>query len=145
MSQQHLHMEQFFAAPREKVFAYFADHEKLGRIFGGRFTRIKDAGDRNDPNGLGSVREIRNMGLRFEETVVAYDKPSVIEYTVSKGGPIKNHLGRMEFHSVDGGTKLNYTIRFEPRLPLTGGLLAGLICSSWHAGVHRAVKDIAAA
>lgn len=145
MSQQQLRMEQFFAAPREKVFAYFADHEKLSRVWGGGFKRVKDSADRKDPNGLGSVREIRSKGIRFEETIVTYDKPAVIEYTVSKGGPIKNHLGRMEFHAVDGGTQLIYTIRFEPKIPLTGGLFAGLICGSWHSGVHRAVKDIAKA
>lgn len=134
--------EQFFAAPREKVFAYFADHQKFGRIWGGKFTRVKDSRDPADPNGLGSVREIRNTGMVFEETIVKYEPPALIEYAITKGGPIKNHLGRIVFNDVPGGTKLEYTITFEPKIPLTGGLVCGILCGSWHSGVHRAVRDI---
>lgn len=145
MAQQVVKFEQFFAAPRAAVFAYFADHVKFGRIWGGRFTRVQDGQDPREPNGLGSVREIRTAGLVFEETITTFQKPSLIEYKVSKGGPIKNHLGHIEFSEVEGGTKVNYTITFDPKIPLTGGLMAGILCATWHGNVHRAVKDIAAA
>ena len=145
MSQQVVKFEQFFAAPRGAVFAYFADHVKFGRIWGGRFTRVQDGQDPLEPNGLGSVREVRAKGFVFEETIVKFEKPSLIEYRVTKGGPIKNHLGRIEFREVEGGSKVSYTITFEPRIPLTGGLMAGLLCATWHGNVHRAVKEIAAA
>lgn len=145
MSQQQVRFEQFFAAPCDKVFAYFADHQKFGRIWGGTFARVKDGNDPRDPNGLGSVREIRNKGMAFEETISKYEPSSLIEYTITKGGPIKNHLGHIEFHAVEGGTKLDYTITFDPKVPLTGGLIAGILCGSFHAGIHRAVKDIATA
>jgi hypothetical protein len=69
----------------------------------------------------------------------------VLEYTVSKGGPIKNHLGHIEFQEIDGGTRVNYTISFDPKIPLTGGILATILCASWHAGVHHAVEDLAKA
>ena len=42
-----------------------------------------------------------------------------MEYVVSKGSPIKNHKGRMEFSEEEGKTKLCYTIDFEPKLLLT--------------------------
>ena len=35
MPQQKIKFEQYFAAPRDKVFAFFADHEKFGLIWGG--------------------------------------------------------------------------------------------------------------
>lgn len=145
MGKHNVKFEQFFAAPRAQVFAWFSNHENIGRVFGGKSPRIKDAGSGGDPNGLGSIREISGQGLKFEETIVKFQPPSVIEYTVSKGGPIKNHLGRMSFSDEPGGTKLVYTISFEPKIPLTGGLIASIICASWHRGVHRAVKGIAAA
>ncbi len=144
MRQQQVKFEQFFAAPREKVFAWFSDHQKLSRIFGGKFKRIKDGHDPKDPNGLGSVREIRTAGLTFEETISKYEPPSLIEYVVSKGGPVKNHLGHMEFHAVEGGTKLIYSIGFDPKIPLTGGLIAGVLCTTFHKGIPKAVRDIAA-
>lgn len=145
MAQQQVKFDQFIAAPREKVFAWFARHENLGHLFGGKFRRIHDGHDPKDVNGLGSVREIRNAGLSFEETISRYEPPSLIEYVVSKGGPIKNHLGHMEFHTVEGGTKLLYTITFDPKIPLTGGLIAGILCASFNKGVHKAVREIAAA
>lgn len=144
MSKHQVKFEQFFAAPRARVFAYFSDHEKFGRIWGGKFRRIKDAEGAKDPNGLGSVREIRAFGLKFEETIVKYQAPSVIEYTITRGGPIKNHLGHIAFTEVAGGTQVAYTISFDPRLPLTGRLLGGVLCAAWHKGVDRAVREIAA-
>ena len=63
LPQQTVRFEQFFAAPRPAVFAYFADHEKFGRLWPGRTRRMKDAAGA-DPNGLGSVREIRRPHFR---------------------------------------------------------------------------------
>lgn len=142
MPQQRVHFEQFFAAERERVFAYFADHEKFGRIWPGRFRRIHESADAAQPNGLGSVREIKSSGFTFEETITAFDPPQRIEYRITRGGPIKNHLGRLLFSEVPGGTKLEYTIEFDPRLRFTGGLIASVLCASWHRGVQRAIDDL---
>lgn len=145
MGKHQVKFEQFFAAPRAKVFAYFSDHEKFGKVWGGRFTRIKDGQDPGDPNGLGSVREIRTMGMKFEETITKYQSPTVIEYAVTRGGPIKNHLGRLIFTDEPGGTHLTYTISFDPKIPGTGGLVAAMLNGSWCKGRDHAVKAIAAA
>jgi len=143
MPQQTVRFEQFFAAPREKVFAWFADHEKFGRIWPGRTRRVHASADASEPNGLGSIREIRSGGMAFEETITVFEPPAHIEYHISKGGPIKNHRGVLRFAAVEGGTKLDYTIEFDPKLPLTGGLIASVLCTSWQRGVQRAVEDLA--
>ena len=142
MPQQRVRFEQFFAAPRARVFEYFADHEKFGRLWPGRFRRIQESADPANPNGLGSVREIRNAGMTFEETITGFEPPARIEYRITRGGPIKNHQGRLNFSEVPGGTQLEYTIEFDPRLPLTGGLIASILCASWHRGVSRAIDDL---
>ena len=142
MPQQKVRFEQFFAAPRARVFAYFADHESFGRIWPGRFRRTQVSADPANPNGLGSVREIRSAGLTFEETITAFESPSRIEYQITQGGPIKNHRGTLLFTEVPGGTQLEYTIVFDPKLPLTGGLIASILCASWHRGVQRAIDDL---
>lgn len=143
MPQQTVRFEQFFAAPRERVFAWFADHEKFGRIWPGSTRRVQDSADGANVNGLGSVREVRSSGMAFEETITAFDPPERIEYRITKGSPIKNHQGRLNFSEVTGGTKLDYTIEFDPKIPLTGGLIASVLCASWHRGVQRAVEDLA--
>ena len=142
MPQQKVRFEQFFATGRERVFAYFADHEKFGRIWPGRFRRIRESADATQPNGLGSVRQIKSAGFTFDETITAFDPPRCIEYRVTRGGPIKNHVGRLLFSEVPGGTKLEYSIEFDPRLRFTGGLIASVLCASWHRGVHRAIDDL---
>jgi uncharacterized protein YndB with AHSA1/START domain len=135
--------EQYFVTPRAKVFGWFADHENLRCVWGGRFRRIKDATGGSNPDGLGSVREIRLGFARFEETITKFQPPAVIEYQVTRGGPIKNHLGRMVFADADGGTKLDYTISFDAKIPFTGWLIARILSGQWRTGINRAVKDIA--
>ena len=143
MPQQTVRFEQFFTAPRERVFAWFADHEKFGRIWPGRTRRVQDSADGANVNGLGSVREVRSSGMAFEETITVFEPPERIEYQITKGGPIKNHRGEMNFAEIEGGTRLDYTIEFDPKIPFTGGLIASVLCASWHRGVQKAVTDIA--
>jgi uncharacterized protein YndB with AHSA1/START domain len=142
MPQQSVRFEQFFAAPREKVFAWFSDHEKFGRIFPGRTRRIRTATEGDDPNGLGSARRVGAWPMTFEETITGFRAPDLIEYRVTRGGPVRNHQGRMRFESVAGGTGLEYVIEFDPRIPFTGGLIAGLLCGAWRHGVQKAIEDI---
>lgn len=143
MPQQKVKFEQFFAAPREKVFAWFAHHEKFGKVWPGRTRRVQASADALEPNGLGSIREIRSGGAVFEETITVFEPPSLIEYRVTRGGPIKNHVGRMRFADTGGGTQLDYTIEFDPRIPFTGGLIASVLCTAWHRGVQKAVEGLA--
>ena len=142
MPQQTVRFEQFFSAPREKVFAWFADHEKFGKVWPGRTRRLQASADASEHNGLGSIREVRGGGLTFEETITAFEPPARIEYQVTRGGPIKNHIGRMLFSDAEGGTKLDYTIEFDPRIPFTGGLIASVLCTAWHRGVYKAIEGL---
>lgn len=137
-------MEQFFAAPREQVFAWFADHRNFGQLFPGRMRPLRPGPDGN-PDGLGSVREIRIGLLRLEETITRFEPPACIEYRVTRGWSVRNHLGRLRFESVPGGTQLEYSLEFDSRLPVSGNLLAGLLSKSWRGGVQRAMESITGA
>lgn len=130
MAKQHIDVTQEFKAPVSTIFSELTDHVKFGRLLKAKIVRIVDAkGD--DLNGLGSVRKISPLPLAdFEETVVTFKPNELMEYKVSQGSPIKNHIGRMEFSAIssaDGreSTRLRYTISFEPKLPIPflGGLL----------------------
>ena len=117
MSVQHIKITQLFNAPVDTIFGLLTDHEAFGRIINANMKRVVDSQGENK-NGLGSVR--RNIvlpGFAFEETVVAFEPNRLMEYIISKGSPIKNHRGRMEFSHDQGMTQLNYTIDFEPKLP----------------------------
>lgn len=73
-----------------------------------------DSQDENE-NGLGSVRRIYALpGVAFEESVVRFEPNQLMEYTVSKGSPIKKHRGRMEFAEDQGKTRLTYSTEVSP-------------------------------
>ncbi|MGQ0698720.1 MAG: SRPBCC family protein [Panacagrimonas sp.] len=144
MSHQSLRFEQFFAAPRGVVFEWFSQHENIGRLFPLRVRRVLDSPSSADVNGLGSVRELRLLLLRVEETITGFQRPESIEYRVTRGWPISSHVGRLRFEEVPGGTRLEYTIEFDSRMVLLGGVIAGFLCASWRRGAQRAVDAISA-
>ena len=52
-----VHVSHDFAKPPERVFAYLAEHENLGPLFGAEVTRVRD-GD-TERNGVNSVRKLK--------------------------------------------------------------------------------------
>jgi len=127
MAKQQIFIKQSFNAPIETVFTALTDHHNFGRVVNANITRIKDS-DSDNVNGVGSIRRISPLPFsHFEETVISYEAGRLMEYTISKGSPVKNHKGRMEFFEVNGKTQLNYSVYFEPKIPFMGRLLKGLI------------------
>ncbi|RJF94325.1 SRPBCC family protein [Oleomonas cavernae] len=112
-----------FAMPVERLFAYLAEHENLSTVFApAKITRLRD-GD-TSRNGTGSVRRVQMPGAGpLEETVTAYQENALIEYKITKGGPLRNHHGIMRFSSTGTGSKLHYTIDFEGKFPLVATIV----------------------
>lgn len=127
MSKQHIEIRQSFNAPAETIFKVLTDHESFGNVLATKIKRVVDSKGENK-NGVGSVRRIWSFPVpAFEETVITFKPNVLMEYMVSKGSPIKNHIGRMEFSEKEGKTRLSYFIDFEPRLPF---LLLGSVLKS---------------
>lgn len=111
-------MEHDFNVPVERAYAFLAEHENLTALFPAKITRVKD-GDDGTRNGVGSVRSLRIAILPpFEETVTKAVENELIEYRITKGGPLKDHRGQMKFSSRDGGgSHLRYEISFGAKVP----------------------------
>ena len=142
MARQHMEIRQTFDAPVEGIFKALADHESLGKILQTDIKRVVDSQDDNK-NGVGSVRRISSFPVpAYEETVVTYEPNRLIEYVVSKGSPIKNHSGRMEFSEEQGKTSLLYTVDFEPKLPFIflGPILKRAIDRPIRKGIERLAR-----
>jgi len=108
-----------FAVSPQRAFDYLSEHENLGAVFGARITRLSD-GEDGHRNGVGSRRELRvGPGAPpFEETVTQFVPYELIEYKITKGGPMKDHVGIQRFTpNPGGGTHLNYRIRLSSRIP----------------------------
>ena len=142
MASQYIQMNVSFNAPVETVFNELSDHEKMGKILSAKVKRVKDGKD--FVNGLGSVRRITPVPLGgFEETVTTFEPNKLIEYTVTKGSPIKNHLGRMVFSENNGKTQLHYTIQFDMKLglPFAGLILKTVLEKVILGGLHKLAKS----
>lgn len=139
MGEQHIKITLLFNAPVETIFSVLTDHEAFGQVINTKIKRMVDRQGENK-NGAGSVRRISAFPApAFEETVVTFEPNQLMGYVVSKGSPIKNHKGRMEFSDEQGKTRLNYTIDFEPKLPFLffGSTLKRAIEKSIHDGLKR--------
>lgn len=139
MRRQHIDIIQFFNAPRDDIFSLLTDHETFGKVIDSIIRRVVDSQDENK-NGLGSVRRVHAFPApAFEETVVTFEPNRLMEYVVSKGSPIKNHKGRMQFSEIEGQTRLHYTIEFEPKLAFfcLGAILKKAIEKSLRLGLGQ--------
>lgn len=134
MSQHTITLKRVFPAPIDVVFSALADHEHFGSIWSGQTSRIREG--ENEPNGRGSVRQIRQGWVRFEETTITHEPPHLIEYTITRGTPLKNHLGRIELSAGADGTHMNYVIRFECPIPFLGRKIAHDIERDFHSGIR---------
>jgi uncharacterized protein YndB with AHSA1/START domain len=123
---QRIEIEQDFALPVDRVYAYLSEHENLGPLFGAKVARVRD-GD-TSRNGVGSVRRLKVGPLPpLEETVTAAVPDELLEYRITKGSPLRNHRGEMRFASQGTGTRLRYVIEFGAVVPLLDRVIkAGL-------------------
>lgn len=114
---QRIQIEQSFALPVERVYAYLAEHENLGPLFGAKVERVRDG--ETSRNGVGSVRRLRvGPTPPFEETVTAAIPNELVEYRITKGSPLRNHRGEMRFAPDGSGSRLTYVIEFGAVVPL---------------------------
>jgi uncharacterized protein YndB with AHSA1/START domain len=114
----HVHVEHDFATPPERIFAHLAEHENLADVFGAKVTRLCD-GEQGERNGVGSMRRLQIGPLPpFEETVTEFVVPERIVYRITKGSPLRGHVGVMTFASIaNGGTRFVYDIRIASPIP----------------------------
>jgi hypothetical protein len=152
MAQNTVSFSEHFKATPAQVFPYFANHATFGAMAGGPVAaklkfirRIRLGENLKQPDGVGSVRRIGYGPLGFEETVRTSEPGKLIEYFISKGSPLKNHFGRIEFHADGKGTRVDYTITFEPKVPGTGGVLKGVLNSMIAPAFGRIRKALASA
>lgn len=134
-SPQRVHVTHTFASDPATVFDKLSEHENLGQVFGAKITRVNDGS--TSRNGVGSTRRLKIGPLpAFEETTTTSEPHALIEYTITKGSPLKDHWGRQVLTpTADGGTTLDYTIGFDMPVPfaapvvgkvLTGAITKGL-------------------
>ena len=131
-----VHVERTVPLPPAQAFAALADHNRLGDLLGGPVKRIRDGED--DVNGVGSVRRILKGPLAFEETVTRFEPGQVIEYRITRGSPLRNHQGRLDFAaSGDEATQVTWHVEFDSAVPLLGGLISKVLNKLFSGGLEK--------
>ena len=120
---QRVHVTQEFPQPVEESFAYLSEQENLEPLFGAKVKRLSDGTD-GTRNGAGASRELRIGPLPgFVETNIEVIPNELIRYRITRGGVLKNHEGVMRFSRQGSGSRLDYTIDFDGKLPGVGALV----------------------
>ena len=135
---QRIEISKTFPFSVDKLFDFLSDHENLELIFApAKIQRIKEGKD--SPNGVGSTRNMKILiAPAFHETVTRVGPNELIEYTITKGSPLKNHKGVMRFSDTGtGGSRLDYTIEFEGKLPLIGPIIKAGLDQGIRRGLNR--------
>jgi uncharacterized protein YndB with AHSA1/START domain len=135
---QTVRVQHEFAAPPQRVYEHLAEHESLATVFApARVVRVRD-GD-SDRNGVGSVRRLSSAGLLpFEETVTGAVPGELIEYRITKGTPLRHHLGVMRLApNASGGTRLDYTIELDAGVPGLAPAVAAVLRRRIAAGLRK--------
>jgi uncharacterized protein YndB with AHSA1/START domain len=141
MRAHHVHIEHHFAKPPERLFAYLAEHENLAEVFGAKVTRRCDGQD-GERNGVGSVRQLQIGPLPpFEETVTEFVPSQRIVYRITKGSPLRGHLGVMTFAPVADGTSFVYDIRLASPVPGLALLVRAALTRSIAQSLAKVERD----
>jgi uncharacterized protein YndB with AHSA1/START domain len=135
-------VEQDFSAPVDRVFEHLSEHENLADLLDLEVRRLEDG--QGHRNGVGSRRELRIGPLPpFEETVTRFEPAELIEYRITKGSPLRNHVGVMRFQALPaGGTHLDYRIRISSGIPGVAPLVKAATTRNLNAGLAK-IKDLA--
>jgi uncharacterized protein YndB with AHSA1/START domain len=117
-------LKAYIHAPIDQVWETISDHEGYTRFKGIHLAKVLKEGDK-ERNGVGAVREVHGMGVRFVEDIVTYDPPRLLEYKVVRcNRPIDHEIGRVELISRGEGTEIHWVSRFRMKIPLIGNWLA---------------------
>jgi uncharacterized protein YndB with AHSA1/START domain len=141
MRAHHVTVDHVFSKPPERIFAYLAEHENLADLFGAKVTRLKD-GDDGHRNGVGSVRKLQiGPGPPFEETVTEFDPPSRIVYRITKGSPLRGHVGVMTLAPEGAGTRFHYDIRLASPIPGLAAIVRASLTRSVNKSLSKVDRD----
>jgi uncharacterized protein YndB with AHSA1/START domain len=66
----------------------------------------------------------------FEETVTEFVPGERIVYRITRGGPLRGHVGTMTFVPKDGGTRFMYDIRIASPIPGLAPLVRAMLTRS---------------
>jgi uncharacterized protein YndB with AHSA1/START domain len=129
-------------APAEAIFDLISDHAGYRRFRGISDSRLVREGA-PPPNGVGAMRWVRTGLLRFEEEIVAYERPRRMDYVIKKiNSPLEHELGSIRLTPVDGRTEAEWTSTFRVPVPVLGRAMESVWAIGLARGFRRVLEDV---
>ena len=122
----HLHLERTIAAPPERVFDWLADPANLTAAP----LALRAGFEKGTTKpGVGAVREVTGLGMRFREEITAYDPPRSYSYRILRSIPAFDHEGgTLTFTPSGDGTHVDWVTTYT-HPPRGGGKVMEAISS----------------
>lgn len=127
--------------PVDHVWAVLADHEGM-TSWGPGLKVTLDKEGATDRNGLGAVRRISAPGPApaIVEEVVAFEPGNKLGYRALSGVPFKNYGGEVVLSPAGAGTRIDYSIVLDERVPLVEKGAAAAVARVLLTALVRAAK-----
>lgn len=106
-------------APVDQVWAVLAHHEGMASWGPGMKVSLDREGTA-DRNGVGAVRRIKAPGPApaIVEEITRFETDGVLGYKALGGVPFRNYSGEVMLSPAGGGTRIEWTLTADQRLPL---------------------------
>jgi len=116
--------EAMSSAPPDVVFAVLADATRW-KDWAGWF--IRDSSWEREgtpsPGGVGAIKRLGAKPVYSREETIDFDPPKHYAYRILSGQPVKAYRADVDLTPVDGGTRIRWAFRFEPKIPGTGAFM----------------------
>lgn len=139
---QTITVKRLIKAPIEKVFDLLSDHEGYRNFPGVRDAVLTRKG-KPHKNGVGAVREIDAGTAWFREEITAFERPTRMDYRITKSRPPLDHQGgSVQLEKTADGTAVTWTSTLRVRVPLIGGLLTRLMAPQLARAFAGTLKNV---
>ena len=110
------------AADREAVWRLVADARGWSRWGAWESAELEREGD-PPVGGVGAVKALKRGRVVSREEVTEFEPPARFGYRLLSGLPLRGYEAQVTLAAAPGGgTDITWRSRFEPKIPLTGGL-----------------------
>jgi uncharacterized protein YndB with AHSA1/START domain len=77
----------------------------------------------DEPEGVGAVRELRSGRITGRDEIVELVPDRRLSYAHTSSLPVRDYRGDVDLEPVPEGTRIRWTVAFDPKLPGTGALV----------------------
>jgi hypothetical protein len=74
----------------------------------------------DEPEGVGAIRKLRAGRITGRDEIVELVPSRRFSYTHTSSLPVRDYRGDVELEPVAGGTRIRWTVAFDPKFPGTG-------------------------